>query len=290
MSARKSILAALCLAFVVCPALACADPDSTATSRNVFRDLAGGVVDLGEDAWDWVSAPFHWNQRQALQFGGILAAGAVIFIYDQEIHDWVARNQEDTPWKQFHEVGKFFEPAAQMNNSNPYIAGGIAVTYILNLEPFMRVLQQMLYANLISGASMLVVRPLVGRQRPRDGTGPYVFSFGEDGTAFPSGHTSSAFILARVLAHHIDWWPASVVLYGAAGSVAYQRVAVTYGDNGEVTKEAAHWPSDVWFGMWWGLSVANVVIRNSEARHGPQFHTGIDGRTGAMTVTMRWSF
>lgn len=238
-----------------------------------------------------MSAPAHWNKRQAISAGAIVAVGALIFAYDQESHDWVARNQEESPWKQYHELGKTLEPLGLMDKTNPYWFAGIVVTYAFDQKPLMHVFQELLYSHLISGTSMVITRPLVGRARPRDDASPYEFNFGESGTSFPSGQTSTIFSLARVLSNTIQWWPASVVLYGMAGSVGYQRMAVTFDkETGEVKKDAAHWASDVWFGMWWGLSVTNVVIGNSEARANPQVQTGFDRATGALVVTCHYRF
>jgi hypothetical protein len=113
----------------------------------------------------------------------------------------------------------------------------------------MRVFQQLLFSHLVSGATMVVPRTLIGRVRPRNSPDdPYVFR-PFDGTSFPSGHASTIFEVARVVSNALDWWPATAALYGMAGTVAYQRmVEETDPETGEVTKGAPHWPSDVYFG------------------------------------------
>jgi len=275
---------------LLAPVLSGAAQDTADGGRNVFSDFGGGVVSLGEDALDFVTAPFHLDRPQALQLGAVVAAGGLIFLFDQEIHDWVLRTQGDAPWQTVLSVGEFFEPLGLMNNTNPYWLAGIAVSYVLEEEALMRVFQQLLFSHIISGVSMAVAHPLVGRERPHSADGPYEFNFRE-GTSFPSGHTSTIFEVARVLSHNIGWWPASVALYGMAGSVAYQRMAGEFDpETGELTKDAPHWPSDVWFGAWWGVAVSNVIIGNDEEGTGPHVQTGVDSRTGALWMSLNITF
>ena len=277
-------------AVLVAPVLAGAPQDTAEGGRNVFRDLGGGVVGLGVDALDFVTAPFHLDRRQALQLGAVVAAGGLIFLFDQEIHDWVLRTQDDAPWKTVLEVGEFFEPLGLMNNTNKYWLAGIAVSYVIEEEALMRVFQQLLFSHIISGVTMGVARPLIGRERPHNADGPYEFNFRE-GTSFPSGHTSTIFEVARVLSHNISWWPASVALYGMAGSVAYQRMAGEFDpETGELTKDSPHWPSDVWFGAWWGVAVSNIIIGNDEDGADPRIQTGVDSQTGALWMSLNITF
>jgi hypothetical protein len=61
--------------------------------------------------------------------------------------------------------------------------------------------------------------------------------------------------IATVLSHHIDYTPATVLLYAAASAVVFQRV-----DAGE------HWASDAWLGAGLGLAIARIVIDTEESR------------------------
>lgn len=265
--------------------------DSTQESRNVFKDFAGGVVSLGEDALDFITEPFHLSGEQWLEVGVVVGAGLALFAFDQEIHDFIIGSQDEAPWSTLNDIGEFFEPLGLMNNTNPFWLAGIGVTYAFEQESTMRVFQQLLFSHLISGATMVVPRTLIGRVRPRNSPDdPYVFR-PFDGTSFPSGHASTIFEVARVVSNALDWWPATAALYGMAGTVAYQRmVEETDPETGEVTKGAPHWPSDVYFGAWYGIVAANIVIRNDEADANPNIRTGIDPGTGALQLQVRYTF
>ncbi len=265
--------------------------DSTSEGRNVFKDFGGGVVSLGQDALDFITEPFHLSERQWLEVGVVVGAGLVLFAFDQQIHDFIIGSQDEAPWSTIKDVGDFFEPLGLMNNTNPFWLAGIGVTYAFKQEPAMRVFQQLLFSHLVSGATMVVPRSLIGRVRPRNSPDdPYVFR-PFDGTSFPSGHASTIFEVARVVSNALDWWPATAALYGVAGTVAYQRmVEETDPETGEITKGAPHWPSDVYFGAWYGVVAANIVIRNDEPDANPHIQTGIRPSTGALQLQVRYRF
>ncbi len=293
MTLTRKITTLVLVAVILSPASVGAQQaaaDSVDQGRHVARDVGGGVVSLGQDALDFITTPFHLDRRGALKLTTVLTIGGIIFIFDQEIHDYILRTQNDGLWKQIFEVGDFLEPLGLMDNTNPYWLAGMSIGYVFKFEGMTRMFQQLLFSHLISGATMVPTRYVVGRFRPRDGTGPYVFEVGE-GTSFPSGHTSTVFSLARVLSHTIDWWPASAVLYSLAGTVAYQRMAGQFDEEtGELVTDSAHWPSDVWIGMWWGLTVTNIVIGNDEAQANPRVQTGMNPATGQMTLSLLYRF
>jgi len=293
MTLFKIALCVLLLGILTLPASGFAQDapaDSVDQGRNVARDFGGGIVDLGQDALDFITAPFHLDRRGAIKLTSVIAIGGVIFIFDQEIHDYILRTQDQNPWKQILEVGEFLEPLGLMDNTNPYWFAGMTVGYVFKFDGMTRMFQQLLFSHLVTGATMVPTRYVIGRYRPRDDRGPYVFEVGE-GTSFPSGHTSTVFSLAKVLSNTIGWWPASAVLYGLAGTVAYQRMAGVYDEQtGALLTDSAHWPSDVWIGMWWGLTVTNIVIGNSEARANPRIQTGMNPATGEMTLNLLYRF
>ena len=112
--------------------------------------------------------------------------------------------------------------------------------------------RDLLVSHWIAGLTRNPVRDLVGRRRPSDGFGARTFVRGE-GTSFPSGHSSTIVQVASILSHHIDRRWASVLLYGAAASVVFQRV-----------DDEKHWASDAWIGAAWGWGVAHVVTRGRD--------------------------
>ena len=115
-----------------------------------------------------------------------------------------------------------------------------------------------------------VFKQLTHRQRPEQGVAPdpYVWEgpIGPlDYTAFPSGHATTVFAVATVIASAYKktvWVP--VLCYSLASLTALSRVY----DN-------KHWLSDVVMGSAIGLAIGQTVFRNSvKFRLLPSAHSG----------------
>jgi len=101
-----------------------------------------------------------------------------------------------------------------------------------------------LEALTLSGVEAQLLKFSVRRERP-DGSDHY---------SFPSGHATSAFSVATVLAGEYGW-AAGVPAYLGACAVGYTRL--------ELDK---HWLSDVVFGAGLGIASGRAVIRAKRAR------------------------
>ncbi|MFH1619610.1 MAG: phosphatase PAP2 family protein [bacterium] len=93
------------------------------------------------------------------------------------------------------------------------------------------------------------VKITAGRKRPRsspDDSDVFIFLSGND--SFPSGHTSSAFAVATVVADSHDSGWIKTASYSVAGLVGVGRIFQDY-----------HWTSDVLAGAFLGYSSAKLV-------------------------------
>lgn len=236
-----------------------------------FLDFWGAAKDFGKATWLVASAPAHLDRDSALRLGGVVLVGGVLFAFDQEISD--ALDAEANPEGNggvLRRIGDFIEPMGLQGDTNIYFAGASVLGYLTRQDWIKNPAKQILYSQWIGGMGRQIVGHVVGRHRPSEGRGPYAFEFGE-GTSFPSGHSAVAFELAYVLSHHINWRPASVLLYGLAGTMAFQRV-----------DSNSHWASDAFFGSAWGYFVAKTVVASEESDRvsiEPLLDVG-SGRTG----------
>ena len=258
---------------------------------NPVRAVGNGLRSLAGDAWATVSWPGQMDRNDVWKFGGTLAVGGALFAMDQEISDWVHRNDGAEFLRQLRETGEFVEPMGLMGKTNPYWVAGMTLAWATRQARMERIFQELLFSHWIAGAVRNAGEFVLGRRRPDEGItgaygsfepyGPREFNPG-DGTSLPSGHASTVVQVAAVLAHHIDRWPATVALYTLAGTVAYQRV-----------QSDKHWASDVWIGSAVGWGVAQIVIRRHEpgrAVSGVSVIPSIDPATGGVGVRVTKTF
>jgi membrane-associated phospholipid phosphatase len=128
---------------------------------------------------------------------------------------------------------------------------GVPVTtYVIGLVKHDKKLQQdgiyMAGGYLLSAVLTQSIKRIVDRKRPFE---TYAFIIKRDnedaGRSFPSGHTSSAFCTATVLALRYRQWYVVVPAYIFAGSVAWARMY-----------QGVHYPSDVFAGALLGAGSA----------------------------------
>lgn len=110
--------------------------------------------------------------------------------------------------------------------------------------------EDLFYATMYNNVHTVIIKQATGMARPYHGVG-VVFKgpfYGHNYTAMPSGHTSSSFAVATVLAEHYpDWKP---VLYLTATAVGLSRIFLS-----------KHWPSNVALGAWIGYISAKHYLQ-----------------------------
>ncbi len=99
-----------------------------------------------------------------------------------------------------------------------------------------------LLAGALAGAQVQIISSLTGRPRPSMEVADCLHGPTLDRSykSFPSAHTTCAFAVATVLVVMLPalGWPCLL----AAAVIGWSRMALT-----------AHYPSDVWTGMWFGI-------------------------------------
>lgn len=110
-----------------------------------------------------------------------------------------------------------------------------------------------LKSTLLAGVSVIIVKSIIGRERPFVNNNPFKFhpiNFKDKTNSFPSGHTTLAFALATSFAREIKGTWDDVLFYSMATATAYARMH----DN-------KHWMSDVVFGAGLGITATRFIHR-----------------------------
>ncbi|MBO8127177.1 MAG: phosphatase PAP2 family protein, partial [Firmicutes bacterium] len=190
-----------------------------------------------EDFKTLASQPLSFEPGQAAAFLGLLGLAAA---NDSSVRAQIQLYRTSTR-DSFFEAVTFFgsSPAAAAITGSLALAGEEEVAY--------KMANSVLYAGI--GFSLL--KTVVGRPRPYTGeVKNRPLSFSRDYASFPSGHTATAFAMARVLAEEYPDY--KYFYYAGAALVGLSRIYLD-----------VHYASDVVAGAALGLYAGSHVEANS---------------------------
>ena len=216
----------------------------------------GYVKSYFTDTKDLIIQPLTWKGKEWLVFGGAATTFGVLLAYDAEIQQAVQNNKTaGTAWVSRH----IAEPIGSGLYTLPALGILYGVGWLTNSTKSRFVALKSAEAWLLTGGATLVLKQVAHRQRPNEGSypdpyvwhGPYAIS--SQYTSFPSGHTSTAFAVATVIAGSYDVWWIKTLSYGCATLTGLSRIH----DN-------KHWASDVFTGALLGWWVGHSLLKNAE--------------------------
>jgi membrane-associated phospholipid phosphatase len=240
----------LVVIFINCfPGITISQPDSVNELHCLNKKY---IISYWHDTKKIVSEPFHWKARQWSIFAGVVGVSVVAYVYDKEIYDFFQRNLTETT----EAISKYaIEPWGSGLYSLPLLAG-IYLTGIKN-DHHRNVALTGLKAFLLSGGAAQVTKYIFHRHRPGDNNppNPYLwegpFEFTTDYTSFPSGHTTTAFAVASVLAHgYKDKIWVGLTSYTIAALVGLSRI-----------HDGKHWATDAIAGAALGTFIGTVLSK-----------------------------
>jgi membrane-associated phospholipid phosphatase len=214
--------------------------------KGYWTDFKGILTSPGRwDTGDWITAA--------------LVAGASVALYnnDTKIQNWVLENKTATSARIGDNVtylGSGYLTVALVGGM--YVYGEVAddskaiETALLSVESFA-----------LTGVFVQVIKRTTGRHRPYTGdpydtwSGPTMNSSYD---SFPSGHSSSAFAVASVIATEYDNYIVPPIAYTVAAITGYNRM-----------QHNAHWASDVFVGAAIGYFTGKAIVashRNKDSR------------------------
>ncbi|MBN2175871.1 MAG: phosphatase PAP2 family protein [Bacteroidales bacterium] len=217
------------------------------------------IVSYWTDTKEIVKTPLHWKGRQWSAFAGLAGAWTVTYVYDEEIYNFFQKNRT----QKTDNISKYFiEPWGSGLYSIPLLAG-IYLSGIKN-EHHRNVALTGLKAYLLSGGAAFVIKYISHRHRPNDNIPPNAYlwegplPFTTDYTSFPSGHTTTAFAIATVLAigYRDKTW-IGVTSYTVAALVGLSRI-----------NDGKHWATDVVAGAALGTFIGCVLAKTNFDRNG----------------------
>lgn len=235
------------------------------------------LVKMGSDLGKVIISPVHWNGKDLLVFGGAAATtGLVMAFLDHGTREWVEDHQKTSFTNFSLFITHFGEAPVLIGLSAVLYAGGEAFkdddlrkTALMSLESYC-----------INGVIVTGMKLFFARARPLTGEGPstfHWFSFKNNQHSFPSGHASSAFAVASVIAGQSDSFLVGAVSYGLASLVAISRVT-----NNE------HWLSDVVAGSFLGYFIGKEVLALNRPSESDKPKLSFAPAVGGFSLSLRF--
>jgi len=215
--------------------------------------------DFYQDGKSLVTSPFHWQKKDRIVALSFLAATSIAFATDEKSQKIFQRNRTDFS----NRSADFFRP---LGDKLPFwVLGGMYATGLAIKDHKAKETAYLgLRSILIAGSITTALKYGFGRARPFGDKGAYyfkAFDFSPSGysLSLPSGHATTAFAFASVIAHQYPQWWVKYPVYFLAAGVAWSRL----NDN-------VHFLSDVVVGGGIGYFVGEKIVhRHQRLEHKP---------------------
>jgi len=205
------------------------------------------LLNFGDDFVEVLVSPKNWKGRAFLNLSAVLGAGLLLYSVDQDIQQWVQDHRSSSSEDIFKAITNLGDGVVLIGLMTAlYVSGEVSdnnslrVTALLSLESW-----------LTTGIIVRGLKSVVGRARPWTGESSHSFhpfSTRSRFASFPSGHASSAFAVATVIADQSKKVYIDILAYSLATLVAISRVHID-----------KHWASDILVGSAIGYFVAKKI-------------------------------
>lgn len=203
-------------------------------------------------------SPMHWNKKDWFKVGVIFCLAGGFFLVDNNIKNFI----QDHKTEQIRHLFRFFQWFGYGHNQLILLAIFYFAGWYFNNSKAQQCVLVCLESFLITALFTHVIKPIAGRHRPYTGRPPTVWRPFGGHNGFPSGHTSSSFSVATVLAHTYRNTPViPPVVYTLSVLTGLARMV----DNG-------HWASDVFMGGALGYFIARTVIEINRETYPEAIH------------------
>ncbi len=206
--------------------------------------LKGYLTDTGYI----VTSPTRWDGKDWLTASIIVGGTLGLYAVDEDIREWFQDNQGDTG----DAIANIVEPFGNGLFVIPALGGLYLYGHYADDSRLVRVSLLSLESFVISGVITTAIKFTGHRHRPDAEDGAYVWDgpgLLTDHLSFPSGHSTTAFAVASVIASEYAYTGyVPYIAYGIASLSALSRI---YDDR--------HWASDVFFGSAIGYFTGKTI-------------------------------
>lgn len=249
--------------------------ESTSDEHRLNKEF---LKNLTDDFGKVFVSPKKWKGRDLLNLSAVLGAGFLFYAFDQDIHQWSQDHRSSSSEDFFKSVTHLGDGGFLLGLMTAFYASGeifhknsMRKTALLSLESW-----------LTTGIIVRGLKFVTGRARPWTDESSYTFhpfSIKSRFNSFPSGHASSAFAVATVIADQSKKVSIDILVYSLAALVAVSRVHID-----------KHWASDVFVGSSIGYFVAKKICVLDRERKTGKVHLSFQLSRQRQAISLFYSF
>ncbi len=225
-----------------------------------------------------IVSPFRWKSRDLLRFSAVVGAGLALGLADRGIRDRVLERRTQGSTDLFRVVTRFGDGAYL----GGFLAGLLAAGQLSGEDGLRKTAWLGVESYLASSVFSTVLKFAIGRSRPGAEEGSadlHPFNGRSSGTSMPSGHATSVWSVATVIADRTDNGFVDAACYGVAVLTSLSRI-----------HEDKHWASDVLFGSAIGYFTAKKICALNREEGGPKLTASFGPVRGGQAITFSISF
>ena len=248
------------------------------TSSNKNKLNKEFLTNFKNDFAQVLVSPKNWKGRDLLYLSTVLGAGFLLYTVDQDVYEWIQDNRSSSSEDVFKVITNF--------GDGRFLAGLITALYISgeisDNNSLRKTALLSLESWLTTGVIVTSLKFVTGRARPWTGESSqsfHPFSTKSRFSSFPSGHASSAFAVATVVADQSKKAYIDILAYSLATLVAVSRVHID-----------KHWASDVLVGSSIGYFVAKKISSLDRNRDSGKVRVGFQFSRKRQVISLSISF
>jgi membrane-associated phospholipid phosphatase len=224
-----------------------------------------------------LTSPLRWDKADWTTASIVAGVTGVFFVLDDDVNEEVKSSRSTTT----DSIADVFEPFGNAAFTLPAMMGFYIYGNFWENEKVERTALLAVESFLVTSLFTGVIKVVMGRTRPFDGAPADEFKGPSTGNnAFPSGHTSTAFAVATIVANEYEHIPLITPLsYGIATMTGFSRL----NDN-------KHWASDIVFGAALGYFTSKTILKLHSNKKGRHFtiYPRVDRRGGGLILSTRF--
>jgi len=218
--------------------------DGDASKYKLNKEFLKSFFD---DSKEVLIFPREWRRSDFYRLSALLVAGTSVLFLDQDIQEWVEENRSPTS----KDISRLVSPLGHGAFLGGFVTALYASGEIFDNVNLRKTALLSFESWMISGVIVSGLKFFIGRSRPQKNEDSFTFhpfSFRSVFHSFPSGHASSAFAVATVVADHSEKFYVDFLAYNLAALAALSRI-----------HDSKHWASDAFIGAAIGYFVAKKV-------------------------------